>query len=193
MQPGKHTKLLGGRLERNFARTTPLLPWGRVTLPQITLIYSWVSQTGVRLRWETKYLGATDGALRAVDVGHTLAAVELRGVGVVNTLELQQTGTGSGVALSPLVGDVLSPAQKVSHRQADSCIFRQPRLLATLLSKMLIVLIIFHGYVSQCDSAPPFFLDRIFFNIRAAFCFEFRMQTRDERRRWKRRWATYLT
>ena len=37
-----HTTLIrrpmacGGRLLRNWARTAPLLPWGRVTLPQIT-------------------------------------------------------------------------------------------------------------------------------------------------------------
>ena len=32
------TKVLGGRLDLNLARTTPLLPWGRVTLPQMTRI-----------------------------------------------------------------------------------------------------------------------------------------------------------
>ena len=55
-------------------------------------------------------LGATDRSLGAVDVGNALTGVPLCGVGAVDTLELEKRGTGGGVALAPLVGDVLSPA-----------------------------------------------------------------------------------
>jgi hypothetical protein len=30
-----NTREAGGRFLRNLARTTPLLPWGRATLPQV--------------------------------------------------------------------------------------------------------------------------------------------------------------
>lgn len=61
-------------------------------------------------------VGATDRALGAVHVGNALTAVPLCGLGAVDTLKLEKRSTGSGVALSPLVGDVLSPAHQVSHR-----------------------------------------------------------------------------
>jgi hypothetical protein len=47
-------KLLAGKLLRNFARTTPLLPWVRVTLPQITRIFVYTlvsSGFGLHTTW----------------------------------------------------------------------------------------------------------------------------------------------
>lgn len=45
-------------------------------------------------------LGATDGALGAVDVGYALAGIPLCGLGAIDTLELEERGSGVGVALS---------------------------------------------------------------------------------------------
>lgn len=59
-------------------------------------------------------LGAADGALGPVDVGYALAAVELCRLAVIDALELEKGGSGVGVALSPLVGDVLSPVAMIS-------------------------------------------------------------------------------
>jgi len=54
------------------------------------------------------YLGALNGLLGAVDVCYALTGVPLCCLGVVYALELEQRGTGVGVALSSLVGNVLS-------------------------------------------------------------------------------------
>jgi hypothetical protein len=54
-------------------------------------------------------LGAPDGALSPVDVGYALTGIPLRGCGVVDALKLEQRSSGVGVALSSLVGNVLSP------------------------------------------------------------------------------------
>lgn len=60
-------------------------------------------------------LGATDRSLSAVDVRNALTGVPLCGLGAVDTLELEEGGAGVGVALAPLVGDVLAPACEVSR------------------------------------------------------------------------------
>jgi hypothetical protein len=51
-------------------------------------------------------LGALDRPLCAVDVGNTLAKVEVGGVGVVDTLDLDQTRLGVGDMPATLVAKV---------------------------------------------------------------------------------------
>jgi len=51
-------------------------------------------------------LGAADLLLALVDVGYSLAEVEVGGVGVVNTLNLDQTGLGVGDVPATLVAEV---------------------------------------------------------------------------------------
>ena len=68
-------------------------------------------------------LGAPDGALSPVDVGYALTGIPLRGCGVVDAFELEQRSSRIGVALSSLVGNVLSPKDSyISH------LFRMPEL-----------------------------------------------------------------
>jgi hypothetical protein len=57
-------------------------------------------------------LGATDLLRGAVDEGDLLSEVEAAGLGVVDTLNLDQTGVGVGVALASLVAEVTSPVRK---------------------------------------------------------------------------------
>ena len=57
-------------------------------------------------------LGAPDLLLAAVDIGDALAVVESGGLGVVDTLNLDQAGVGVGVALASLVAEVTSPVRK---------------------------------------------------------------------------------
>jgi hypothetical protein len=59
-------------------------------------------------------LGATDLLRGAVDEGDLLSEVEAAGLGVVDTLNLDQTGVGVGVALASLVAEVTSPVRKRS-------------------------------------------------------------------------------
>jgi hypothetical protein len=104
-----HTKVFGGRLDLNLARTTPLLP----------VVVLAKSMVGYRKKVHTVWsgdlapdnpdLGAPDGALSPVDVGYALTGIPLRSCGVVDALELEQRSSGVGVALSSLVGNVLSP------------------------------------------------------------------------------------
>jgi len=53
-------------------------------------------------------LGATDLLRGAVDEGDLLSEVEAAGLGVVDTLNLDQAGVGVGVALASLVAEVTS-------------------------------------------------------------------------------------
>jgi hypothetical protein len=61
-------------------------------------------------------LGAADLLGGAVDEGDLLAAVEGGGLGVVDTLNLDQAGVGVGVALASLVAEMTSPVQGRSVR-----------------------------------------------------------------------------
>ena len=54
-------------------------------------------------------LGATDLLRGAVDEGDLLSEVEAAGLGVVDTLNLDQAGVGVGVALAALIRKVLAP------------------------------------------------------------------------------------
>ena len=57
-------------------------------------------------------LGAADFLGGAVDEGDLLSEVEAGGLGVVDTLNLDQAGVGVGVALASLVAEVTSPVRK---------------------------------------------------------------------------------
>lgn len=59
-------------------------------------------------------LGAADFLGGAVDEGDLLSEVEAAGLGVVDTLNLNQAGVGVGVALASLVAEVTSPVRKRS-------------------------------------------------------------------------------
>jgi hypothetical protein len=59
-------------------------------------------------------LGATDFLGGAVDEGDLLSEVEAAGLGVVDTLDLDQAGVGVGVALASLVAEVTSPVRRKS-------------------------------------------------------------------------------
>lgn len=59
-------------------------------------------------------LGAADLLGGAVDKGDLLSEVEAGGLGVVDTLNLDQAGVGVGVALASLVAEVTSPVRKRS-------------------------------------------------------------------------------
>jgi hypothetical protein len=54
-------------------------------------------------------LGAADLLLATVDVGNALAVVEGGGLGVVDTLDLDERGVGPDVVLRALERDVLAP------------------------------------------------------------------------------------
>lgn len=56
-------------------------------------------------------LAAADLLGCAVDEGDLLAAVEAGGLGVVDTLNLDQRGVGVGAALASLVAEVTSPVR----------------------------------------------------------------------------------
>lgn len=53
-------------------------------------------------------LRASDGLLGAVDVCYSLSEVELSIFGAINALNLDERGVWVGIALPPLVGQVLS-------------------------------------------------------------------------------------
>lgn len=61
-------------------------------------------------------LGAADLLGSAVDESDLLAEVEAGGLGVVDTLNLDQAGVGVGVALASLVAEVTSPVGRWSIR-----------------------------------------------------------------------------
>lgn len=122
----------GGRLLRNWARTTPELPVlcirhgplvGRLCASNHTV---WPGD----LAPDDSDLGAADLLRGAVDEGNLLSEVEAvllishaglktskqhssspGGLGVLDTLNLDQAGTGVGVALAPLVAEVTSPVK----------------------------------------------------------------------------------
>lgn len=59
-------------------------------------------------------LGAADLLGGTVNEGDLLSEVEAGGLGVVDTLNLDQAGVGVGVALASLVAEVTSPVRKRS-------------------------------------------------------------------------------
>lgn len=70
-------------------------------------------------------LGAADLLLATVDVGNALAVVEGGGLGVVNTLDLDERGVGPDGVLRALERDVLAPVGDIllaCHVPLISCI-----------------------------------------------------------------------
>lgn len=67
-------------------------------------------------------LGAADLLGGAVNEGDLLSEVEAGGLGVVDTLNLDQAGVGVGVALASLVAEVTSPVRKRSIYVLCACI-----------------------------------------------------------------------
>ena len=67
-------------------------------------------------------LGTADLLGGAVDEGDFLSEVEAGGLGVVDTLNLDQAGVGVGVALASLVAEVTSPVRKRSIYVLWPCI-----------------------------------------------------------------------
>jgi hypothetical protein len=57
-------------------------------------------------------VGAADLTLGPVNESDLLAEVEAGGLGVINALNLDQTGVGVGVTLSALVAQVATPVKK---------------------------------------------------------------------------------
>lgn len=57
-------------------------------------------------------VGAADLTLGPVNESDLLAEVEAGGLGVLNALNLDQTGVGVGVTLSTLVAQVATPVNK---------------------------------------------------------------------------------
>lgn len=111
---------LVGRLLRNCALTTPELP-AKLSVSLCSLSLCLPSSFSFRREYRTvrpsdlapddTNLGASDLLLAAVDVCDALAQVERCGLGVLDTLDLDERGVGVGVTLAALVGKVLAPAK----------------------------------------------------------------------------------
>jgi hypothetical protein len=70
-------------------------------------------------------VGAADLTLGPVNESDLLAKVEAGGLGVINALNLNQTGVGVGVTLSALVAQVATPVKKsVLDRYFSSTVMR---------------------------------------------------------------------
>jgi hypothetical protein len=128
-------------------------------------------------------LGATDRSLGAVDVGNALTGVPLCGVGAVDTLKLEEGGTGVGVALAPLVGDVLSPAHDVSH--CPNCLTKacDRSCPAGVLYPGNVTLPISHAAVPTMEGLSPFYDCSP--PVCAVFEFDIRIQSRADRVDWE--------
>lgn len=83
-----------------------------VTVSMDSSLLAWPRVLTVRagdLAPDNPDLGAPYRPLGAVDVSYTLAGVELCRCCIIDALELEKRGSRVGVALSSLVGKVLSP------------------------------------------------------------------------------------
>lgn len=73
-------------------------------------------------------LGSPDGLLGAVDVGYTLTSIPLCRLGGIDAFKLEERGSGVGVSLAALVGNVLSLHVDCASRVLSvsvPCVFRQ--------------------------------------------------------------------
>ena len=97
-------KACGGRFDLNFDLTTPPLPCGRVTRPQMTRIFEPRTSLFARYTYATRCMMFSEKSIRLGERGRTdLAEVELSVLLVGDALDLEERRVGVGVALAALV------------------------------------------------------------------------------------------
>ena len=116
-------KACGGRFDLNLDVTTPPLPCGRVTRPQMTRIFEPRTSLFARYTYATRCMMFSENCSGAEGRGRTdLAEVELSVLLVGDALDLEEGGVGVGVALAALVAEDAALAVE-SARQWSAFLF----------------------------------------------------------------------